>query len=653
MAKNIKNENGTANKKGFFATVGSWFSRMFFGASKTLADDERFAVENIESPSKMAVKAFFRRKLAVCALVILVGLFIFVFIGPSIFPMDVNYTDANLANLPPNYTMLKVPGELEDDIKFISGFADFTVGVSNENTLYIWGNTFDALSKVDYSDFPEEIKEGEVAFASAGLDHIIAITTEGKMIGWGKNYQCQYGYKQNADDPYIQMPEEFITGTLDVSKVEQLLCGYQCTALVYDGKLYVWGNPSGMLNMKDLVDYEYTAKIAKTAISNYYAIALTEDGSVITGGTTFTFNRQTAYSNAAEGNKVANLQSHLKNKKVVDITATKNCFALVCDDGEVLIQGANQFGEYDVPTLEGEKFVSVVGGTNHFVGVTDQNKAYAWGHNDGGQADVHGEDASTAFVGSKQTYLVNEENELVDSTGFKGYLMGTDKSGRDVFKRIIYGGRMTMTVGAVAVVVSTIISIIVGCLSGYFGGWVDMLLMRVTEIFAAVPFLPFAMMLSYVIQKNPIDETTRIIIIMIMLGLLSWTGLARMIRAQILAEREKEFVIAAQSMGVKERRIAFKHILPNVISVILVSVTLDFAGCMLTESSLSYLGFGVQQPQPTWGNMLNGANNSLVIQNYWWQWVFPAIFLSIATISINIIGDTLRDVLDPKSSQEK
>ena len=378
-----------------------------------------------------------------------------------------------------------------------------------------------------------------------------------------------------------------------------------------------------------------------------------EDGSVTTGGQTFTFNRQSAYSSMAEGNKVLNLQAHIKTKKVVDITATKNCFALLCDDGEVLVQGANQFGEYDVPALEGEKFVSIVGGTNHFVGVTDQNKAYAWGHNDGNQANVNGEAANTVFVGSKQTYLVNENDELVDAVGFKGYLMGTDKSGRDIFKRIIYGGRMTMTVGAVAVVVSTIIAIIIGCLSGYFGGWVDMLLMRITEIFASIPFLPFAMMLSYVIQKNPIDETMRIVIIMIILGLLSWTGLARMIRAQILAEREKEFVLAAQSMGVKEKRIAFKHILPNVVSVILVSVTLDFAGCMLTESSLSYLGFGVQQPQPTWGNMLNGANNSIVIQNYWWQWVFPAIFLAVATISINIIGDTLRDVLDPKSSQEK
>lgn len=660
MSDKKKNNNGTA-KNGFFSTVGTWFKRLFFGGSRSLENDDRFSIENIESPSKMAVKSFFRRKLAVLALIILVGLFLFVFIGPLFYEMDVNYTDVNLANLPPCYSMLDIPSELEDDIKSISSFSDFSVGVSNDNTLYIWGNTYDPLSELDLADFPEGIKEGNVLFAAAGLDHIIAITTEGKLIGWGKNYQCQYGYKANEADPYVQMPEEFITGTLDPSKVSQLTCGYQSTALVYDGKLYVWGNPAGMLNMKDLNEYSVVAEgeeapvaVKAVTLSNYYAIALLEDGSVTTGGQTFTFNRQSAYSNFAENNKVSNLAAHLREKNIIDIASTKNCFALLCDDGELLIHGANQYGEYDVPKLaDGEKLVTISGGTNHFVAATNKQLAYAWGHNDAGQTDINGESAAQVYAGSKQTYLVNEDDDVEYSAGFKGYLMGTDKYGRDIFGRIIYGGRMTMTVGAVAVIVSTIIAIIVGCLSGYFGGWVDMLLMRITEIFASIPFLPFAMLLSFVIQKNPIGETARIIIIMIILGLLSWTGLARMIRAQVLAEREKEFVIAAQSMGVKERRIAFKHILPNVVSVILVSVTLDFATCLLTESSLSYLGFGVQQPDPTWGNMLNGANNSLVIQNYWWQWVFPAIFLSIATISINIIGDTLRDVLDPKSSQEK
>ena len=227
--------------------------------------------------------------------------------------------------------------------------------------------------------------------------------------------------------------------------------------------------------------------------------------------------------------------------------------------------------------------------------------------------------------------------------------MGTDDMGRDVFNRIMNGGKMTMTVGAVAVIVSTIIGIIIGCISGYFGGAVDMLLMRLTEIVGAIPFLPFALCLSAIFQGSDIHENTRIVIIMLILGVLSWTGLARLVRGQILAEREKEFVTAARSMGVKEKRIAFRHILPNIVSVILVTVTLDFASCMLTESSLSYLGFGVQLPRPTWGNMLNGSRNALVIQSFWWRWVFPALFLSVVVICINIIGDTLRDVLDPKS----
>ena len=124
-------------------------------------------------------------------------------------------------------------------------------------------------------------------------------------------------------------------------------------------------------------------------------------------------------------------------------------------------------------------------------------------------------------------------------------------------------------------------------------------------------------------------------------------------RGQVLVARENEYVVAAQSMGVTESKIAFKHILPNVISVIIVNLTLNFAGCMLTESSLSFLGFGVNYPRPTWGNMLNRANNATVIANFWWQWVFTSLFLSVTTICINIIGDALRDVMDPKSSLEK
>ena len=645
MAKN--------EKKKVSSTLGSWFKRMFKGGSKELSEDEKFAVEKIESPSVMAVKAFFRRPLAVIALVVLISLFLLVFIGPMYIPMDLTYTDALQANIAPVWNMRDVPDGLKDNVRTISGFGNFTVGVSQENSFYIWGSTTDNLTGEDYGAIPDSIQDGNVLTAAAGSDHIIAITTDGKIVGWGNDNLGQFGYVKNEADPYLQMPEEFITGTIDPDSVDFLDCGYQATALVLDGKLYVWGNTKALLNMVDIhTNEDFQQGVKAVVMSNYYAVVLMEDGSVSTGGATYTLNRQTGYS-SVEG-EVKNTSAHLRQKKVIQMAATDNCFAFLTEDGEIVVTGAAKYGETNVPILpDGEKFVQVVAGTKHFLALTDKGTVYGWGHDDSGQLDVAGSTASAIYAGAKQSYLVDEGGAVTETSGLQGYFFGTDRQGRDVLTRIIHGGKMTMTIGAVAVIVSTIIAIIVGCISGYFGGWVDMILMRVTEIFSAIPFLPFAMMLSYVIKTMPIDETTRIFIIMVILGLLSWTGLARMIRAQVLAEREKEFVTAAKSMGVKEGRIAFKHILPNVISVILVSVTLDFAGCLLTESSLSYLGFGVQQPTPTWGNMLNGANNSIVIQNYWWQWVFPAIFLAIATISINIIGDTLRDVLDPKSSQEK
>ena len=150
--------------------------------------------------------------------------------------------------------------------------------------------------------------------------------------------------------------------------------------------------------------------------------------------------------------------------------------------------------------------------------------------------------------------------------------------------------------------------------------------MRLTEIVSSIPFLPFCIILSSILG-NSIDETQRIVLIMFILGLLSWPGIARLVRGSVLAEREQEFVTAAKSLGVKEFGIIFRHIVPNIITVIIVNATLDFATCMLTESSLSFIGFGVAEPNATWGNMLNG------------------------TISINCIGDGLRDAIDPKSKE--
>ena len=228
------------------------------------------------------------------------------------------------------------------------------------------------------------------------------------------------------------------------------------------------------------------------------------------------------------------------------------------------------------------------------------------------------------------------------------HLLGTDGLGRDVLSMLIFGTRTSLLIGVTAAFIAGIIGTLLGGVAGYFGGRLDIFIMRIAEIVGGLPFIPFAMILSAVIGTR-LDPTQRMYLIMVVLGVLSWVPTCRLVRAQILAQREMEYVTAAKAMGIREYTIVFRHILPNVVSLLIVSMTLDFATCMLTESTLSYLGFGIPLPTPTWGNLLNGANNSIVIQQYWWQWVFPAAIFGICTICINLIGDGLRDALDPKA----
>ena len=509
--------------------------------------------------------------------------------------------------------------------------------------------------RLNVMNVPEEVQNSKIVHVAAGSDHCVAISAEGKVYCWGAYDNGQYGWDGSMIASARKQPEELMEGTIDASQVRQLVCGNQITAiLMEDGTVYAWGNDGlNATNLSSVIKHgKKESRLVKLAFTNDGLYAIDENGTFVTGKSS-KFNSLTI-TDETGAKKTVDLYEHIGDRKIVDIAATGSAVALVTDDGELIVAGMKEAAPV-IP--EGDRIKAVSGGTRHFTLVTEQGRVYAWGQNYRNQCQVpealtEAGAVDTVYASGFQNYAF-KDGKYVDGWGLKGYLMGTDDMGRDVFNRIINGGKMTMTIGAVAVIVSTVIGIIIGCLSGYFGGAVDILLMRLTEIVGAIPFLPFALCLSAILQASDLHEDTRIFIIMVILGVLSWTGLAKLVRGQILAEREKEFVTAARSMGIREGRIAFRHILPNIISVILVSITLDFASCMLTESSLSYLGFGVQLPRPTWGNMLDGSRNALVIQSYWWRWLFPALFLSIVVICINIIGDTLRDILDPKSEVEK
>ncbi len=644
------------------STLWRWTRRTFIGASKDLVSEDKFGVEDIVSPTKQIFINFFHKPLAVTALVIFIIIFLFALIGPLVNKLDLGYNESYHVNIKPGYTFMNVPNDLKNNVKSISSFSYFSVGLDNNGKVYVWGNTKipSSAEKTDLKNIPDEVRNSKVAFVAAGYDHIIAITESGRVIGWGEYEGAQYGDKGSliGTSQVIAMPDILLNGTINVNDVAQLTCGYQVSAIVMkNGSVYVWGNyKSGATNMKTL---RARTDVAEIQFLGTKCVALLKDGSVWFGNAEESLGIVEIAE--ADGSLTFKKLSEYQNgRKAVQIAATKSAVATLLDDGELVITGVfNTESETSVaqPVLaEGETVLQLEGGAKHFSMLTSAGNVYSFGDNNLKQCKAPGKTYGTdskLIACAFQNYVIGSDSRLETKWGCKGYLMGTDELGRDVFLRIMHGGKQTMTIGAVAVIISTIIAVIIGCLSGYFGGWVDMLLMRVTEIFGAIPFLPFALILSSILAGKNIEENTRIFLIMVILGLLSWTGLARMVRGQILATRESEYVVAAKAMGVREGRIAFKHILPNVISVILVSVTLDFAGCMLTESSLSYLGFGVRLPRPTWGNMLDGCNSELVIGQFWWRWLFPAIFLLVTTICINIIGDSLRDVMDPKSSIEK
>jgi peptide/nickel transport system permease protein len=234
---------------------------------------------------------------------------------------------------------------------------------------------------------------------------------------------------------------------------------------------------------------------------------------------------------------------------------------------------------------------------------------------------------------------------------------GTDTIGRDVLARTIYGGQISLIIGLLAVLIENIIGILVGALAGYYGGFIDSLLMRITEAMLNIPeiFLLIVMAKFFGGQIPEIDLFGRtfsgsVVVIVLIIGFTSWMYLARIVRAQFLSLKENEFVLAARATGTSNYEIIFRHILPNSIAPIIVTATLGVANAILAEAYISFLGLGVQPPTATWGNMLDGANNYL--ESAPWLWFFPGLLILLTVLSINFLGDGLRDAIDPRSRAE-
>jgi peptide/nickel transport system permease protein len=218
----------------------------------------------------------------------------------------------------------------------------------------------------------------------------------------------------------------------------------------------------------------------------------------------------------------------------------------------------------------------------------------------------------------------------------------------DVMTRLMYGGQVSLLVGFVVIVIEVVIGVTIGGISGYFGGWADTMLMRVVDLFNSIPFYPMVIIFGSVMDTLEVPPRGRIFLLMLILGLLNWTGVARVVRGQILSLREQDFMVATEATGIRTSRKIFRHLIPNVVPLLIVQATSGLGEVIILEATLGFLGLGVKYPLASWGSIINVASDAFVMTNYWFMWIPAGSLILFTVLGFNFVGDGLRDAYDPK-----
>ena len=495
----------------------------------SLNDDRRVKVL---SPGALVAKRFFRNRLAVVGLSILMAMFLFSFVGGLISPY----------------------GQDEQFFTYTQMSKEF-VGETRNDTMRFVVADGQALGSIAQSTALEAMKKGSTEFSYKDVDYTLDIL---------------------SDDCYV----------------------------VYQGRTVMGYASRDLVNEADGVDkFDFETKLAAlTAMANgeeeFTAggvdYTLDEDGNISAGGDTLGYVSRFVVS-AADSSIVVTRDFKERLQEAIDDNAEK--FNYTDADGNE--------AEYDI---------------------------------------VY--DASTKVWSVKQmteTYVYDRY-----ARPSKEHWLGTDTNGMDMLTRLMYGGRVSLIIGFIVVIIEASLGILMGGISGYFGGWVDNIIMRVVDVFYCIPSMPVIIIIGAAMDAMRVDSWTRMMYLMLILGFLGWPSIARLVRGQILSLREQEFMLATEACGINVWHRIFRHLIPNVIPQLIVTCTMGLGSTILTEATLSFLGLGVKYPFASWGNIINDVNNAYVMTNYLFIWIPAGVCLLLTVLGFNFVGDGLRDAFDPK-----
>lgn len=565
----------------------------------TLDNENRIKVL---SPGMLVFKRFLRNKLAITGLIILVIMFLFAFVGPlfTSYSQTQVFTKVDIVNR--DYASATINTELR---------ATLVEGMSfsrTANAKFVLSINKGDSSFADGEDNYTIIEEGKDFYRLKMADTVASIKTIKGRLMYPKNddtmspqFKETFEQAYDADLDTFQFENQEYIITREKSKVDIGLSGDVAIMSMLSFN-------ADSLENEDLIDSFDFRLAAEKAINGNMLFSVDNRSFIVEGEN----DDYTIYENLNGEKSIIAITSKLIVNPVNSKAFLPLSFVMAFRESI-----ENEISIFELPDIDNP----------------EENIEYRLSRNNA-------------------NYIVTSEQEMHITDMYAAptaqHLLGTDEKAMDMFTRLMHGGRISLLVGFVVVFLEIIIGVLFGGISGYFGGWLDTLLMRFVDLFNCIPYWPIMIIAGSVMDMLEVPSTTRIFLLMFIMGLMGWTGIARIVRGQILMLREQDFMIATEATGLSVRKRIFRHLVPNVMPLLIVQATLSLGGIIITEATLSFLGLGVKPPLASWGSIINAANNIYVMRNCWWVWLPTGFLIVITVLGFNFVGDGLRDAFDPK-----